>query len=231
MRNTEINTLPYWWWPGQWLRIVYAVWVDQRWYWQYVRPLLDEPRRRRALTAQALLGTAVIAVVLNVALYSGIGWLRDGSPANPLRWWLFVRAGLGFGAAIITSMILGMTLSGSVTLGLPSSLICTFVPFLGGNLPGLFAIVLVITMSSGLAFGIARVVATGDSWSFLENSAIALLVVIDGAVDGRIVVGLIQASVLMAASFVGSRWATRQVPNPEQRKQFAHPRPSRFSLF
>lgn len=231
MPNTVINTLPYWWWPGQWLRIVYAVWIDQRWYWEHVRPLLEEPRRRRVLTFQALLGTALIAVALNIALYSGLVWLSDGRFDHPLSRWLFLRAGLGFVGAIITCMILGMTLSGSVTLGIPSSLICTLVPFLAGNTPGLHALVLVITVITGIALGIARVVATGNSWNLLENGVIALLIAIDGAAAADITGGLVQACLFMAATFVGSRWATRQVPNPELRKQFAHPTTSRFSPF
>ncbi|HEY0601725.1 MAG TPA: hypothetical protein VGD58_02380 [Herpetosiphonaceae bacterium] len=229
MRTPQINTLPYWWWPGQWLRIVYAVWFDQRWYWQYVRPLMEEPRRHRALTLQALLGTALIAVVLNLGLYIGLSWLIDSRWDQPVPDWLLIRAGLGFVGTILISMLLGMTLSGSATLGLPSSLICTLVPFLAGA-SSLHPFILAITATSGLAFSIARVVATGNSWSHFENSALPLLIAIDGIVSGDFVGGLVQAGVFMAATFVGSRWATRQVSNPQVRKQFARPRTSRFSL-
>lgn len=229
MRSTVSSPLLQWWWPGQWLRLVYAVWVDQRWYWEQVRPLLDQPRRRWLLTAQALIGAALVVALINVGMHMALDWLLDRTFNQPLTARFALNAALGFGGALIASAVWRMTLSGTVTLSIPASVLCTILPFLASDNPVLVVIVLALALVSGVAFGIARVVATGNNWQAIEPGALAVLIAIDAVADGRVVQGLLQASLCLVGSYLGARWAARQVPDLDLRKQFAAVSKSRFS--
>ncbi len=73
-----------WWWPGQWLSIVYGVWLDQLWYWRHVRPSLE--KRWWLILPQAILGSALVALGLALAwggLFSLLG--------RPVDWDLTAR--------------------------------------------------------------------------------------------------------------------------------------------
>lgn len=52
-----------WWWPGNWLQIVYGVCVDQRWYWHQLRPQISG-RAGRSIMLQATLGALLCGLVL-----------------------------------------------------------------------------------------------------------------------------------------------------------------------
>lgn len=60
----QMDAFRRWWWPGQWLSIVYGVWVNQLWYWQHIRPRLD--KHGWLILPQAFLGGILAAVVLQV---------------------------------------------------------------------------------------------------------------------------------------------------------------------
>jgi hypothetical protein len=67
--KTTIDLLSRWWWPGQWLRIVWAVWTDQLWYWQNVLPQL-QGKRAASFFFQALFGSGILAI--GPALVAGV---------------------------------------------------------------------------------------------------------------------------------------------------------------
>jgi hypothetical protein len=52
--------------PATWLRIVYGVWLDQRWYWREVHPRLRRSRRLSSLYLQALAGALIVLGLLLV---------------------------------------------------------------------------------------------------------------------------------------------------------------------
>ena len=61
-----------WWWPVNWLRIVYGVWVDQLWYWENVRPLLRGRKQGWGIFAQGMLGAVLVALVPLAGPYPAI---------------------------------------------------------------------------------------------------------------------------------------------------------------
>jgi hypothetical protein len=51
------HPLGFWAAPRSWFRLIYAVWFDQRWYWQQVRPHLQNQRLAWRLLIQTILGS------------------------------------------------------------------------------------------------------------------------------------------------------------------------------
>ncbi|HEY0733874.1 MAG TPA: hypothetical protein VGD69_03130 [Herpetosiphonaceae bacterium] len=186
MCNTEINTLPYWWWPGQWLRIVYAVWVDQRWYWEHVRPRINSSKQAVALVIQGLLGTTLVVLLLTIGI-GGISTLVgapvhwNGITTGLVTGALFgllasggervagtVAIGIGIGVLWGVSSILG--LSGSEMIAKVSAR--SFVP--GAALCMMYA--LVWGGIIGLALSIAEVVTKGILWTSSTSLRLAVLI-------------------------------------------------------
>jgi hypothetical protein len=97
-RQTDAN-LTKWWWPGQWLRIVYSVWFDQMWYWQHVRPQLYGLRGWR-LFAQAMLGTLLFQLTLAIVLGVFIGTILY------MDWWLLA---ILIGISVLLGLLAGIT--------------------------------------------------------------------------------------------------------------------------
>lgn len=88
----DVASFARWWWPANWLRIVYAVCVDQRWYWQQIRPQLHG-RNERLLLLQAALGATLCILLLALVLAATAGVLEKWQTGPDLLWtssWLFV---------------------------------------------------------------------------------------------------------------------------------------------
>ncbi len=73
-----------WWWPGQWLSIVYGVWLDQLWYWRIVQPRME--KRWWLILLQAVLGSALVALGLALAWGGLLSFL-----GRPVDWPLTIR--------------------------------------------------------------------------------------------------------------------------------------------
>ena len=119
------DTLVRWWWPGQWLRIVYSVWFDQAWYWRNVRPRLHGRAQGWEIFVQGMLGTAIVA--LAVVAVTGALLAIAGIP---IRWAFMVptvalgmAVGMLFGilgiiSRVATSLIAGMVMGMFMSVGM-----------------------------------------------------------------------------------------------------------------
>jgi hypothetical protein len=58
------DTRIVWWQPTNWLKLIYSVWIDQAWYRAHIRPKLDDAQQRLRFNIQAILGNALIMLVL-----------------------------------------------------------------------------------------------------------------------------------------------------------------------
>ena len=231
-----------WWWPGQWLHIVYGVWIDQLWYWQNVRPRLRGRTQGWKIFVQGMLGTALIGlafavivgivsqlelsrwiflvpvvascIVLGIVL--GIGAVVAG--------WAFDITTRGSGISftfgkVADSVIIGMWIGTAFTvaiLSLPLEFPIGGLGSISSNLN------LVALATIGGASGIALSVGDGHRQGLLQSLLIALLA---GWFigPGGIVVHIATGAVVGLSYYLGNRWATRQIPDEETRKRLANP--------
>ena len=61
--SMEESKLSVSWWSG--LRVVYAVWFDQLWYWREIRPYLATNKPKSNL----FISTAIIIFIINSLLF------------------------------------------------------------------------------------------------------------------------------------------------------------------
>jgi len=220
------NTLSRWWWPGQWLHIVYGVWVDQGWYWQNVRPQLSDWKRGWGILVQGILGTVLVVSILSVIM-GGI-FLVAGVQVNWSKWarngpWIVAAALVG---ALVLA-IAGAVSEGSVSDGMAfGTLFGVVFGAAGGMVSSVSSEVfwglvlgaaiggglsMVIGVDTGVRFGVwfDLVVATGTGVAFGIKFGVA------AGIAAGVASGL--------SCYLGGWWATRQVPDAETRKRLANP--------
>jgi hypothetical protein len=148
------DLLARWWWPGQWLHIVWGVWVDQVWYRRKVQPKLNDPRGAWGVFAQSVLGTMAI-----LALFLALVIIVSGSASSTTESSLLI-------VLVITAIILILgvvkVLTGKVDEGVafvslfvPAYVIPRFIQwrFLQG-LVGQWVGFLFLCIALGLAYGV-----------------------------------------------------------------------------
>jgi hypothetical protein len=243
MSTRERARLSRWWWPGQWLGIVYGAWFDQRWYWEEVRPRLNQ-QGGWLIYLQGVLGTLLMALLLVVG--SGLvmrlfGWR--------LPWFLMLMGmGVGIGLALLTLKLglthsMGLVLTWGLWLGVALGLVFPLVPlFYGLQVTNMLIVPLlvsyaVIGTSMGLVSGVGQILQRGelvDTWQFRLTLAVChwvmvgLVVALMGYVGGmqpgyfHLLFGLPTLNTGLAFGlWLGGRWATRQVPDVEARRMLA----------
>lgn len=241
------DALSRWWWPGQWLRIVWGVWVDQKWYWQTVRPRLHGRKQGWEIVIQSLLGGSLVALAFSPVAR---GVLRAiGLQVNWKTIVLSVVVGVGLNA--IAGSVWGLV--GGVPSSVPvistGGLCLTVYVSLNGSvmlsaLAGTADYGSLDVLATTLGMYIARMavlgVVTGVVWGAVtgdrENilSAIVtgtLLSFLSGDLPDEetmsIVTKLIWRTVaglnLGCVVYLGKLWATRQISDVETRKQLANP--------
>ncbi len=220
--------LARWWWPGQWLRIVWSVWVDQKWYWRHVYPQLEERRRGWQVFAQAWLGAMLIAVCLLAILPFNTTELGIGDIIP--TWMALVSLGVVLG--LITLVCLLHNLLGGAKTAIPWTsimvpvivmslfILAYFRPDSGPEMWGRYgAFCLLIGFAGGIFWGVSQgrvtrteivttmlvtfLIATGetrDVTSFLERLLLYL---------SKMAVTVLVGG---AAAYAGGRWATRDLP-------------------
>jgi hypothetical protein len=234
-RNEQTtDPLSRWWWPGQWLRIVYAVWVDQAWYWQNVRPRLHGRSQGWGIFVQVSLGTwlavAIGELILNMLLLAIGSPLLDWQPLSTLLIGGELMAvsfattdrrfGLAWGVPIMAAWGMSLIILEYLLVGLARGL---------ANIIGDIAAILIAIGAAGIvlgaSLGIAVVVINGTGFfvRILGRGVIAKLVLTVDAImlvvmlvimgKGEIHIAVTAASMLgggVLGLYVGERWATRQ---------------------
>lgn len=118
------DALARWWWPGQWLRIVYGVLIDQVWYWQNVRPRLRSRVEGWGLLVQAILGTMLVVfiAILWLTLLTGVELVNGKSVA------MLISIGI---LSIILALLVGVIflLIGKTSLGI-SAVVSVVIPWM-----------------------------------------------------------------------------------------------------
>jgi hypothetical protein len=245
MNDKTRDALTRWWWPGQWLRIVYGMCVDQVWYWQNVRPRLGNWPEGRKVLIQALLGNAVVTVLLSIIL--GTALLVAGVHLNwgvgflgMIAWLIAVAVGLVViptrGAQKIDYVVVSGTfvsLLGGLGFGLRFGSMGMQETWFG--LPGSLGLGIVLGLLAGICDGVRlgivegrRLAAVKDlALGFFLAFALVMFVALDAFVYPSVaaLLGTLVLAILsvIPGGYLGSRWATRQVAEESLRMRLANP--------
>jgi hypothetical protein len=226
-QNIEVSDdLDCWWSPGQWFRIVYGVWIDQLWYWQNVRPHLRGRTQGWGIFAQALLGTSLLAAMIVLGISQLL--ISQNIPINPA----FMAVGFGI-SLVIVILIGGMAgMIGGVGASVPP-IVCLGVLLIAASLAGNMnwgishindwktaSLVGLLFAFFGIVLGIVRSVVDGEV-SLIEISLEAILIGMGTGKDLGVEWGIITGIAICAGALTGMKWATRQVPEREERKKLA----------
>ncbi len=80
-----------------WLRIVFGVWVDQGWYWENVRPRLQDRAQGRAIFTRCALGATAVSVLVGAP----VAWALEAR--GPRGSWPFPLLGAALGLLVATA--------------------------------------------------------------------------------------------------------------------------------
>jgi hypothetical protein len=228
--NLPIFASPFW--PSQWLRLVWSVWVNQLWYWENVGPLLSKKRRNWTILAQASLGATLVGISLSIiigsildVIFLAANWpnLMIGAIAGaliPLPW---IALPLKNGDVDRVPWIICFGVSGSIAVSLLSA-------YPGTSLIT-YQIGLACFFPLGLAFGVYngvvnRVANGGCSYViclFITSSLIFTTNKNKIFIIKSIVFNIITMIMYLLSVKIGHRWATRQVPDEKTRKRLVNP--------
>lgn len=262
-----IASFAQWWWPGNWLRIVYSVCVDQRWYWQHIRPQLHG-RSGALIMFQAALGSVVCFLVLALpplALVFVTGQAaRQREVLDILLWCLALTLVNGLLIRVVQGNTAGVPyiVASGVGIGLVASLSISVALLANAWAPALrepfgairptleIHLVSILGPAIGLYGGICRVVIDGAAMRWTggelhlpgsearrrELLAGWLLAIVLAAPAGVLdswrfgpdvfwlYAGLFCPLIgALSGYHLGASWASRQVPDHEQRKRLAMP--------
>jgi hypothetical protein len=235
MNDKTKDPFARWWWPGQWLHIVYGVWIDQLWYWQNIRPLLTKVSReqRRSLIVQGALGAMLISLVALIPV-SGILF----AAAMPVNWGLLlictiagviVEAGISMFPLDLDKSLPWMATGGSLLglcLGILVSVGRTSINSVIA--PSAFSLAAWLGGKLGLNSGITSGRRSNPRLSIglwvllLTAYSIFMQFVLAG-----ILMGILMGIIIGTTYILGNRWATRQVQDNLTREHLADPDHSR----
>jgi hypothetical protein len=205
---------------------VYAVWVDQVWYWQNVRPRLRDQKQAWGFLMQGILGTMVVSLVLAVMMGKVLA-----AAGEEIDWYLLI-----FGVIVVTALasvlLTAVTwiISRSMNKILPYSMMFGIVISLlvVGNVScstvvGKMIIVLLSCVIFGFAFGVSDVLTSGVIESVTAIKFGVWVGMFVGIASGRVRIDRALAAIATISSgyYLGGRWAMRQIPNAETRKRLA----------
>ncbi len=239
MNDRTKDPFACWWWPGQWLHIVYGIWIDQLWYWQNMRPRLHGRTKGWGIWAQGMLGAGIIGFAL--AAFAGVILSVIGTQ---VRWeFLFpaVAIGIGLGVGlgmlgVVASIGAGMV-TGIVTAVCLSTMFGVSAGWGGtqdmilGNAQSFTILSVIGPIVMTISLGVGRVVFEGDKWSVPESLIVAILMFGATLTYSQVPkpeVIIAQAVAIGAGLYLSGRWAARQVPDNELRKRLANPNKQNF---
>lgn len=214
------DVLARWWWPGQWLRIVWSVWVDQKWYWQNVYPRLENRRRGWGIFVQTWLGAMLIALCLLVIrsiIVGGLGMetIKSGFTLIRLGRLLGYFTLVAFGIKLLFGTVVGVPFSALYIVVLAVYTLCyVFTVDIERSWPVLFVLYLML----GFSFGVFQTVSKG----YMEWGEVFIGAVCISAVNDITIITpnwfLLRLSKFAfafilggAAMYAGARWARRDL--------------------
>jgi hypothetical protein len=212
------SSLSRWWWPGQWLRIVWGVLVDQAWYQHNVHILMSIRRQTVKIFLQGILGVAL--------LFGGVSLIVAGILAVMgvmVDWGGYIK---GIGASLLVIALLGLFALLTTNLAHPNILFFCVVLFSAGTvisflvyglLPGLLPSGY-LGVAKGTVYGLFLGVAMGMSYSMISGKRLGVGLMILSLVVLPMVLIIVSASPeKVVAGFsaslgiwMGSLWAKRQ---------------------
>lgn len=216
-----------WWWPGQWLRIVWAVWVDQLWYWQNLRPWL-QGKREASFFVQALFGGNIFGLIL-VAVIA----LIVETAGIHVAWEVWVA---GFLIGMIVTVLWGgaATLFNGASFGVSACAIygvlypVIFSAFLGGLDSGASTLFLIcggisLFFALGIGNNLYNVIKKGIKLSSIEVRGHAFFYTIGVSLIARnLLIGITAGFAFVLGAYLSGHWATRQVSDTNTRKKLAN---------
>ncbi len=249
LNNNTKDPLTRWWWPGQWLHIVYGVWIDQLWYWQNVRPRLRDLQQGWKILSQGFLGAILASLFFSgiiggmlsiVRVHVYLETLVQGAILGILV--AVTMNAISMGVSVITRLrirnrdVVYAIVSNTVIVVVVSVAAGIFQWNNNRNMPVIATVQAVGGLIMGLSLNVAECVSTGDAQSI--NSAVIFGLfagaIAAGAVNGVKSVGdfIVSFALLAVEAIVsysvglclGRYWATRQVPDAEMRKRLANPK-------
>jgi hypothetical protein len=242
MQNEKIpnirskECLSPWWWPGNWLRIVWGVWVDQLWYWQYVRPCLDDRRQSWRIFLQGMLGTLLVTPIYAAMVIGLFSFLELQFSWGQIEKITTVSLTLTIVFATVLNALNGKwgipcgVLAGMVFM-LVTATIATGIYGLPDQSLRLYMVLTTVLFAVPIfAIHTFTIIVGGTPLNFtriVPAFAIVSLTIFISAIRR----GFIEALATVLAFAVGivlggclsSRWVTRQVPDEDTRKYLANP--------
>ncbi len=231
-KTVELNTnenLSRWWWPGQWLRIVYSVWIDQAWYRKNVYPQLKDEQRKRKIFFQAILGTTIVTLTLSFILRYLLTTFSVQIDAK----WVLLGSFLGiFGSVLFTGtegenkVIDGVILG--TNLGVLGSLFLGLYVFFDGDIDwnlfgGMELWAGCLNLILGISYGLRERTVKHERptleshYLITAGLAIILTFIFFGMLDPDgilareyIVLAFISILASVPGAYLGNRWAIRQ---------------------
>lgn len=235
VNSTSNSTLTHWWWPGQWLRIVYSIWFDQLWYWENIRPHLGDCRTGWKFFIQALLGTALSALFLVALAGSAIQllgiqfeWdLMFRGTAFSLLFGLFLGIVSGDNHDIHNKIVILVTQSFGfiIFFSIITNIFANVSYFLGDisrleSIPDrvFFTWWTMMWTSGAIADGVSQGVSTGSKLkrkgihiNIIATTIIMLVMSIVKHIKYGIFISLSFGIGFILLQYLGSLWATRQI--------------------
>jgi hypothetical protein len=207
-----------WWWPGQWLHIVYGVWIDQLWYWQNVRPRLHNWKPRCGILVQGILGSTLVMLVIVMIL----GALLTIAGTR-VEW---ISLGQRVAVGVILSALWALLVFASPNEVVHGVILIPVLSILLGIWPHVIsseASVAATGVFLGVSYGIKEILVDGIVPRRFRMVATVGFVGVSVLVTQYITYALVGAIAAGLGFYLGIDWATRQVPDVETRRRLANP--------
>ncbi len=227
MNDKTKDPLARWWWPGQWLYIVYGIWIDQLWYWQNVRPRL-RGRLGGPLYIQGMLGATLVVTFATLAIV-----VLSSIAGAEIHWnTLVMSVTLGLIGSIVLGMmrVIDQGLSASLIYGVTLSIVVsTLLVIFSGSLDDTVlklqssAVSVIWGVFWGIAFSIARYLIKGVPSGVNVDIFLVAAICTTAAMQSGVMTGIVTAIGFGAGYYLGGKWAIRQVPDKEARRRLANP--------
>ncbi len=236
------------WWPGQWLRLVWSVWVDQKWYWQVILPRLRDRKQGREILIQVSLGTVLISLALSLVVNGVLG--IAGMQMSKEGLYLNVA---GVIAVPVLSALSALwrfkgkyAIPGTPTMGLHFTVFTLSgvaiesiikANTMGQGTWGLFVTFLSIFIVNGIVLGVSNGVLYGVRHGARSQTLFIKVLpwmtvyffgggdfIAERATRGiAILCWIVMILIAGFATHLGVHWTTRQVPDDQTRMQLANP--------
>lgn len=225
------NNLDPWYWPVHWLRIVYGIWIDQLWYWQYVRPRFKQAIDRRNILISGMLGSLTISIILvfiTTFVLSIMGFIANwqlsviGMLVNTIVIFGVATVLISKTESPLIEKATSLCLTCSVVLCTSYSLVITILFSTTTAKPVILAFVLV----AGLSISFGEGVGNGRKANFSGYSILPFVFFFFLIIRFTFFYSLLIVLSYIIGIFLGGIWTIRQITDSDVREQLANPEKS-----